>query len=121
MISQFTNAQFLALGQREQRGEVRIHRFKPILGMTGGYEVDWVELPKQTPPRASQTPAQGVPEPKPPVVAPMPVSAKVTCHDCQTEHDDGRDCPICAPLYRAMIANRKLRRDRQLEKQFKSS
>jgi len=111
MISTLTNAAFLALGQREKLGQVKIRCFKPLLGMAGGYEVDWDELPAPTPPTPSQTPAQGVPVANQPVMVP--------CDDCEAEHPIDEPCRICAALARAMIANRKLRRDRQLDRQFK--
>ena len=112
MISTFTNAEYLALAKREVAGEIRVWSVN-VLPHNRGYRVDWCELPAKAAPTASPAPAMAIPE------SVQTVTAKIICHDCQTEHDLDKDCPICAPLHRAMIANRKLRRDRQMDRQFK--
>lgn len=100
-----------AYGDRQRKGEIL------ITGMTltaGGYRLQIVETSRladamKLPPLA---PAQ---EPKTPVIeakAQETATPKVmvTCHDCQTEHPEGQDCPICSPLARAAIAARARRR-----------
>lgn len=40
-----------------------------------------------------------------------PTPETVTCLDCGTDHEAGKECPICAPLLRALNFARERRRD----------
>lgn len=45
----------------------------------------------------------------------------VHCEDCNTDHPEGQDCPICAPLARAAVKAREIRKAWHLFKKGEGS